>query len=245
MYRPDFLNLKLGFSKYFTAVPALTEALKRAAYSIRHDVYCRDLSYEGLRADGMETDAYDAQSLHCLLKNNVDGEYVGCIRLVLTRPDDHGLPLPFELICSTTIDRTIADPSKLPRETIAEVSRLAVLSRYRRRKGEADQPGGIGETDFGTPVQPRFPYIPVGLYLGMLAQAQRQGIETLFVLTEPRLAKNLSRLGIKLQCIGSPVEHRGLRVPSRIHVSRVIKGFGPFLRPLFEFIDSEIHVPAT
>ena len=82
---PDFLNLGIGFRKYFTAVPALTDQLKRAAYRIRCEVYCKDLSYEQVRPDGMETDAYDDYSEHCLRKSETDEAYVGCIRLAFTR----------------------------------------------------------------------------------------------------------------------------------------------------------------
>jgi N-acyl amino acid synthase of PEP-CTERM/exosortase system len=241
MYLPGFLNLGVGFRKYFVALPALNDELKRAAYRIRHSVYCEDLGYEALRADGLETDEYDAQATHCLLQGVVDPQYVGCIRLVVPRRDDPQRPLPFEVLCGTTLDRTVIDPGSLPRDRIAEVSRLAVIRQYRRRKGEAARPGGdIDDSDFGTVERPRFPYIPVGLYLGMLAQARRQGIETLFVLTEPRLASHLSRLGVRLTRIGAPVEHRGTRVPSMMRVNEVIEGFGAFVRPLFDVIAGEI-----
>ncbi|HEY1327423.1 MAG TPA: PEP-CTERM/exosortase system-associated acyltransferase [Casimicrobiaceae bacterium] len=238
MYLPGFLNLGVGFRRYFAAVPALTDELKRAAYRIRHEVYCEDLGYEPVRADGMETDAYDAHAEHCLLKGVSDPSFVGCIRLVFGRSD---APLPFEQLCASTLDRSIVEPARLPRDRIAEVSRLAVIRRYRRRRGEAARPGGdIDDNDFGTPDRPRFPYIPVGLYLGMIAQARRHGIETLFVLTEPRLASHLSRLGVRITRIGGAVEHRGARVPSMLRVAEVIDGFGALVRPLYEVIAGEI-----
>jgi N-acyl amino acid synthase of PEP-CTERM/exosortase system len=188
----------------------------------------------------METDAYDAHSAHCLLRSKGNDVYVGCIRLVFARPDD---PLPVERLCAATIDRTLVDPAKMPRDRLAEVSRLAVIGRYRRRKGEAKRPADISKHDFGTPDRPRFPYIPVGLYLGMMAQARQHGIERLFVLTEVRLANHLSRLGIKMHRIGGAVEHRGARVPSMIVVNDVIGGFGAFVRPLFTLIAEEVEAP--
>jgi N-acyl amino acid synthase of PEP-CTERM/exosortase system len=240
MYLPDFLNLGIAFTKYFTAIPALDDAVRREAYRIRHSVYCDDLAYEKSRADGLETDDYDAHSMQCVLKHRTNGDYVGCIRLVLARPDDPHYPLPFEKACASAIDRSVADPARFPRDKIAEVSRLAVISRYRRRKGEASRPADITEDDFGTRDQPRFPFIPVGLYLAMMAQAQRHGIETLFVLTQPRLARHLSRLGVEIKRIGDGVEHRGLRVPSLISVNAVISGFGVFVRPLFDVIAGQL-----
>src|SRR4029450_12022227 len=64
-------------------------------------------------------------------------------------------------------------------------------------------------------------YITVSLYLGMIAQARRQGIERRLLLTEVRIASHLSRLGVRVQHIGGPVEHRGSRVPSLIMVDEV------------------------
>ena len=241
MYLLELLNPASGFRKYFTAVPAVTDELRCAAYRIRHDVYCRELGYEPVRSDGLETDEYDAHSAHCLLRNNANGEFVGCIRLVFARPGDPSYPFPFERLCAATLDRSVVDPARLPRETIAEVSRLAVISSYRRRRGEKTLPVGVTEADFGTRKRPRFPYIPVGLYLGMIALARGHGVETLFMLSEARLAKHLQRLGIELRSIGPPVEHRGLRAPSMMSVSAIVAGFSPFVRPMFELISREVE----
>ncbi len=68
----------------------------------------------------------------------------------------------------------------------------------------------------------------------MICQAQRHGIDTLLVLTEPRLARHLSLLGVHIKQIGGPVEHRGKRVPSMISVPGIVAGFGAFVRPPYE-----------
>lgn len=240
MHLPQFLDLRAGFSGHFASVPATTKELRNACYRIRHEVYCRELKYEPLRPDGLETDAFDAHAAHCLIRSIQRGQFIGCIRLILPNPDDPAAPFPFERTCAETLDRTVVDPAKLPRDRIAEVSRLAVVSEYRRRKGEAKGPGTIGTGDFGTSDRPRFPYIPVGLYLGMVAQAKHHGIQTLFMLTEPRLARHLSLLGVRIQRIGGPVAHRGRRVPSMLSVPGIIKGFGPLVRPLYEAIEAEV-----
>lgn len=240
MFLLDFINLAGNFTKYFEVVPALTPELKNEVYHIRHAVYCEELGFESPRQDGMETDEYDAQSLHVLLRNVNNGDWVGCVRLVLARADDPQQPLPFEKYCASSLDRRIVDPAKLPRERVAEVSRLAVLARYRKRKGEQRTPVAISDRDFGTPEQPRFPYIPVGLYLGMIDLAQRHGLEHLFVLTEPRLARHLAALGVKIRRIGEGVDHRGHRVPSTMNVSGIIRGLSFFVRPLYETISAQV-----
>jgi N-acyl amino acid synthase of PEP-CTERM/exosortase system len=241
MYLPAFMNLGAGFSKYFRATPALTEELRCAVFGIRHAVYCEELRYEPVRATGLESDDYDAHAVHCLLQSVRNGAFVGCVRLILAQAGGSTCTLPFERLCGPTLDRTVVDPAQLDRTRIAEVSRLAVIAQYRRRKGEQKVALPIAESDFGTPDQPRFPYIAAGLYLAMIAQARHHGIETLFMLTERRLTRQLSRLGVNLRVIGAPIQHRGVRHPSMMVVQEVIDGLSFFVRPLFAVITSEME----
>jgi len=233
------LNLGEGFKKYFEVVPALTPELKDHVYRIRHRVYCEELKFEPVQPNRREIDEYDAHSLHCLLRNVYNGEFVGCVRLIKARPGDHAYPFPFEKSCKTTLDRTIIDPRALPRETIGEVSRLAVVRDYRKRKGEGAHAVGMTEP-FGDCKRPRFPYIPVGLYLGIIELSIRHGINTIFVLTEPRLAAHFSRLGVHVKQIGDPIEHRGLRIPSMMDCQSIIQGLSFVTRPLYRVIASEV-----
>ena len=239
MHLPEFLNLGAGFNKYFRALPAIDDELRRKVFAIRHAVYCEELGYEPSRPDRLETDEFDARSVYCLLQSIANDDFVGCVRLVLAG-DDPRDELPFERLCGSALDPS-AVGQRIDRTKIAEVSRLAVVSRYRRRKGEQKVPLGIDERDFGTPDRPRFPYIAAGLYLGMIAQARHHGIETLFMLTERRLARQLSRLGVSLRTIGAPIEHRGTRYPSMMSVQEVIGGLSFFVRPLFMTIAAEME----
>jgi N-acyl amino acid synthase of PEP-CTERM/exosortase system len=238
----EMLDLGQSFKRYFEIVPALTDELREQAFRIRHQVYCEELKYEPSRADGLETDDYDRQSLHCLIRSVVSGDYVGCTRLILARRDDPSRALPFERVCAGTLDRSVIDPQTLQRRTIAEVSRLAVISTYRARSGESGMQAPLTDESFGSSARPRFPYIPVGLYLGTMELAALHGIKTLFVLTEPRLAKQFARLGVPFQRIGGEVEHRGIRVPSVMHVSRIVEGLNFLVRPLYQVIAEEVRV---
>jgi N-acyl amino acid synthase of PEP-CTERM/exosortase system len=235
------LNLGDAFKKYFEVVPAMTSELKDHVFRIRHNVYCEELKFEPVRPDGRETDAYDEHSLHCLLRSVNTGEFVGCTRLIRTRPEDPYYPLPFERTCSETLDRSIIDPQNLPRHKIGEVSRLAVLSTYRRRKGEQGSVTGLSDESFGDAARPRFPYIPVGLYLGIIELSLQHGIDTIFVLTEPRLASQFARLGVKVERIGGAVTHRGERIPSMMNCRSIVDGLNFLTRPLYKVIASEVE----
>jgi N-acyl amino acid synthase of PEP-CTERM/exosortase system len=236
---PELFNLGKAFKRYFEVVPALSDALRDEVYHIRHQVYCEELAFEPQRPDRRESDEYDAHSLHLLIRSVQAGEFIGCTRLVRARPGDPSFPLPFEKSCGATLDRSIIDPAKLPRDTIGEFSRLAVLGRFRKRKGEEKYAGGLIEK-FGSLTQPRFPYIQAGLYLGTIELARLNGIDTLFILTEERLARHLRRLGVKIKHIGPPIEHRGQRLPSVMSASGIINDLNILVRPLYRTIAAEI-----
>jgi N-acyl amino acid synthase of PEP-CTERM/exosortase system len=240
MFLFEMLNLGEGFKKYFEVLPALTPELKDEVFRIRHNVYCEELKFEPTRPDGRETDEYDKNSLHCLVRAISNGEYVGCTRLVMPPPTEPLYPLPFEKSCSATLDRSIIDPQALPRQAIGEISRLAVIAKYRRRKGDHGNIEGISDDSFGDEKRPRFPYIPVGLYLGIIEIALKRGVETMFVLTEPRLAAHFAKLGVKVKQIGGPVEHRGQRVPSMMDPKAIVSGLNFVTRRLYRVIAAEI-----
>jgi N-acyl amino acid synthase of PEP-CTERM/exosortase system len=241
MFPFDIANLGTSFKRYFQIVPALTGELRDHAFRIRHQVYCEELKYEPLRPDRRETDEYDAHSLHCLIRSVKTGEFVGCTRLVLCRPGDPHYPLPFERTCVQTLDRSILDPQALSRQRIAEVSRLAVVSRFRTRRGEKDSPAPLSDESFGAGINPRFPYIPVALYLATTELAALHGIHTMFLLTEPRLARHFAKLGVNIIQIGDEVEHRGTRVPSVVNVHKIIDGLNFIMRPLYEAIAQQVR----
>ena len=236
----DALDPGAQFSKYFELVFAESPQLQDEVFRIRHQVYCEDLSYESVTPDGRERDEYDRHSKHLLLRTAKTGVRVGCTRLILPRPEQPSFPLPFERTCAATIDRRLIDPAALPRDSIAEVSRLAVVREFRRRKGEELSKDGAAVIDYGTPKQPRFPYIQLGLYLGAITLAHRFGIKTIFFLTEPRLAEHFEKLGFSVQQIGGPVEHRGLRVPSMSSVDETIAGLRFYMRPIYKVVAREV-----
>ena len=236
-----------NFGHYFEIVPALSPALIDEVFKIRHQVYCEDLGFEALRPDRRESDQYDAQSLHLLIRSVQTGEFVGCSRLIRVRPHDPQACMPFESACGGAIDRSIVDPSALPRDSIGEISRLSVVAAYRKRKGEQREPAPLTNRDFGTQAQPRFPYILVGLYLGTIELARLHGIETLFVLTEPRLATHLKKIGVEIRPIGAAIEHHGTRIPSMRRTRSILDNLKTLFQPLYRSIATQIEAafPAT
>lgn len=233
-------DLSKTFKQYFEIVPAHSETLKEEVYRIRHRVYCEDLGFEQTTLEKREIDKFDSHSLHLLLRSTQSNKFIGCVRIICTQPSNPEQLLPFQESCAAVLDRSIIDPAKLPRNKIAEASRLAVVSDYRRRKGEATSPISISDEDFGSPQQPRFPYIPVALFFGAFNLAQAMGIEHLFILTEERLAKHFNKIGFNIKQIGEPIEHRGKRIPSVFDVNSTINSIRPILQPLYRAVSDDI-----
>lgn len=233
-------RIREGFARRFQVVPALTPYLRDQVFRLRHAVYCEDLRYEPIRPDGREKDEYDRSAVHLLLRHLPDNEFVGCARLVRPEHGNPGFLLPFERVCADTLDRTVIDPAQMPRERIAEVSRLAVIAKFRRRHGEAFAPVSLSDEDFGDSGRVRYPFILVGLYLGVVAIAALHGIDKLFLLSEPRLASHFARLGIRIVQIGPGVEHRGVRVPSVMDVASIVGNLNPHTFGLYGEIMEEV-----
>ena len=83
-----------------------------------------------------------------------------------------------EQSCTGVLNRTIIDPIKLPRDTIAEVSRLNGGWRVpRERKGESNSSISLADEHLDMERLPRFPYIPIGLLFGTTELARLNGIE--------------------------------------------------------------------
>lgn len=236
----ESLNLSKSFKSCFEIVPALTDTLRKEVFRVRHKVYCEELQYEAIRSNKLEIDEYDAHALHLLIRNSENNEFIGCTRIIRPQSDNPGCFLPFEKLCEDALDRAIVNPLQFSRHKIGEVSRLAVISSYRRRKGDYNREINISDEDYGTLNRPRFPYIPIALYFGTVELARINNIDYLFLLTEDRLANHFRKLGADIRIIGDPIEHHGKRVPSMLDVNQVVNDIRSIFRPLYLQISADI-----
>jgi len=238
----ELTQLHRHFQQYFQVVPAVTEKLVKEAQRIRHAVYCVELGWEPIdEKHGLETDCYDARAVHCLLRSASRESFIGCIRLVLPKEEDAELILPLQKSCGDKLNAGHPDPIQMANREVAEVSRLAITSDFRRRRHERGKPISIEDQQGTSDDRRKFPYIPVALYLGMLELAAQRNIKTLYILTEPVLARHFSRLGGTLEPIGDGIEHRGLRKPYRMDVEKVLRDAKLILRPLIKTIRKDIR----
>ena len=237
-------SLTDAFRAYFEVIPADAPALQEIGKQIRFQVYCRELQYEPADAfpDGSESDAYDRQSRHCLLRHRPSDTFAGCVRLVLNDPGDPEGLLPFEHHCGYSLDRSIVDTRRLPKESFGEISRLAVVSRFRRRAGEQGSAHGVpDDTAEPTPDERRvFPHIALGLYLAAAAMGLREGLDRVFVMMEPRLARHMRRYGIVFTQAGDVVDYHGQRGPFFITREGLHSNLAAEVRSLLDLIYREV-----
>ncbi len=233
------LNPANKFKEYFELAQALSPESKDEVYRLRHRVYCDELGFERPSHDGRERHEFDDQSRHLLLRSVKTGVSIGCIRLVMVRPERPQLPLPFEKLFATAGGGRELNSAALPRRSIAEISRLTLAREFRRRR-RAEARADVAHEAFGTPAHPTFPYVQLGLYLGAIALAKHLGISKLFLLTEPRLLVHFRHLGFPVRQVGGAIEHRGTRVLSTADVVNPNAQLPFFMRPLYRIIELEI-----
>lgn len=231
------------FHRYFNAVFAADEALCNEVFRIRYDVYCDELGFEdpGRFPDKRESDEFDANSLHCLLRHKTSNTYAGCVRLVLVDRQAPDELLPFERLCQDGLYRELIHEIAPDRTRVAEISRLAVRSTFRRRKDERGQPGVVVEERSRKGGAVRTPWIALGLYLSAAAAGLIRGLDGVFALMEPRLARRLGTYGIRFVQVGNPVEHRGERAPFFISRQDLFEGLPPPVRGLLEVIERDLR----
>lgn len=240
------IDLVTPYREFFKLVPADTEALKEIVYKIRYSVYCDELGWEdpNLFPDGQEKDQFDLTSQHCLLLHRASNTYAGCVRLVLADEDAEKSAIPLQEHCAEALDPTTLDIEQLPRQTFGEISRLAIINRYRRRPSEAKTPDAMGEHLFSLDQDERrrFPHIALGLYLGAASIGLGSGLNGVFAMMEPRLARHLRLVGIQFQQVGKVIDYHGPRAPFYITRSGLLDKLRPELRDLLEAIEDDLDI---
>ena len=180
------------------------------SYALRHEVYCNECGFLPAAAfpDGLETDEFDDASIH-FGGYTLDGSMAGTVRLVVGELKD----LPCAQKCTL-------DPTLLPRdttiETVAEVSRLAVSRRFRRRATDGILPDmRDGPTDAAMHSNRRrnSPELVLGLYKTMYQESKRRGIQYWFAAMETSLARLLERFDFHFQPVGPEVDYYGPVTP--------------------------------
>lgn len=227
------------FTRYFDLSLALTRQQRSLVYQIRYQVYCEEFGYESTSALGnhQEVDEFDCQSMHCLVTHRESGIAAGCVRVVMVEDNDL---MPMEKYARDSLTPGIMDQFTDQRDSVCEVSRLAVAGAFRRRRREKQTRfGDLEGWAFSQGEQRTFPLIAVALFLGAGAVADILNRRNCFAIMEPFLPALLSRTGLRFQRIGTDFEHRGIRAPYYANLNELNNKAPDELRKCFTAVRDE------
>lgn len=235
----SYCSIAEHFNRYFELVMADTPELKREVYSIRYRVYCEELSYESTDKfpDGLEKDAYDDHSIHYLLKHRPSGLYAGCVRIVLPKLSGYLFDLPSETLFPHHFDLL-----NRPKQEFCEISRLAVLSEFRKIDKENNPLEGmlIPYSEGSETKQKFLPIIALSLYWTSISTARSLNLD-IAALMEPRLARHLKRFGITSEKIGSLLNYRGKRGFFLIKPKELFDNLKVEIKDLYSLIYNQVE----
>ena len=179
-----------AFHKNFELVHADTPALRQEAYRLRYLAYCEENAFEdpAQHPDKIETDNYEDNSQHMLLKAKKSGVFIGTIRAVRPDPDTGRLPL------HETGQNDILNP--IDNNTV-EISRNC-LSRQRCEQS------GVSRSIIMNVAMP-------GLLQGAFIMSQEAGAKHWVGAMEPVLITLLRRKGVEFPVLSEPFEYHGQR----------------------------------
>jgi N-acyl amino acid synthase of PEP-CTERM/exosortase system len=189
-----------------------TPALLEQSFGLRYQVYCLERAFLNADdyADHLETDAFDAHSLHFGTMNR-DGELVGTARLVQDGTD--GFPLFLHCVIFPGETELYQ-----PGNTVVEVSRLSVSRKYRRRKDDGAF-GVQGAAAWNAATERREGAarnggeLIVSLYKALYQASKRHGITHWLAATEKSLHRLLHRYEFPLRLIGPEIDYFGPVAP--------------------------------
>lgn len=231
-----------NFQRYFTVDLAMTPEQKRDIYEVRYRVYCEEFGYESAKEfpDQLEQDQFDKNSLHCLITHKSTQRPAGCVRLVTTG-DQNLDQLPLEAYCASSLDAGVMDRFKSKRDSICEISRLAVDGAFRQRSFESETRFGSKDAiDCSLRERRTFSLISVAGFLAAIALTELTERTNAFAMMEPFLPRLLARSGIVTEKIGSDIDYHGIRAPYFACTSAVIHSMPPELGALYKTIYADI-----
>jgi len=240
-------NLRLAetFKKYFSVELAGTTKQKNEVYKIRYNVYCKEFQYEPIERypDNMESDEYDAYSMHCLITHKSTKLPAACVRLVPAFNNRHNLQLPFEKHCFESLDQEFISKLNLDRKTECEISRLAVDGLFRKRSSETLTRFGAVNMNFSEEEQRTFSLLAVATILLAIGLTELSDRTNMFAMMEPSLHRLLKRFGIVFQKAGSSINYHGIRALYFMTTQSALDNMRAELLGLYHCLHKQIEPP--
>ena len=227
----------VNFAPYFTGRevrPVEDATLMDKVRQLRFQVYCQECHYLDAAdyPDGREQDDCDVHSAHFIALNLQD-EMAGYVRLV--QPDAIQT-FPFQTHCVQLLDGVQLPPA----DKSAEISRLMVSSRYRRRRG--DQLSGVTVTEDHAAEHERrvsSPQILLCMYRQMYQYSLKHDIRYWYAAMERYLATALKGMNFGFEQIGPYTDYYGPVAPFLGDLRQLEDGLSQSAPVLLEWMRGE------
>lgn len=209
-------------TRYFEFFPIADDALLEEAFQIRYHVYCEERGFldPSDYPDGRESDAFDRYAIHVIGRHRFEGMAAATTRLV--PPSQLGFPLARH--CRLEPSMAFLTMTDAPQARgFAEISRVAVSKRFRRRAGDHPLWGGPPRDTEGEAAQASSPAeagseLFAGLYKCIYLESKRRGLTHWIAAMERSLFNMVCRMGHLYEPIGPMVDYYG---PVRPYVASI------------------------
>jgi N-acyl amino acid synthase of PEP-CTERM/exosortase system len=229
------------FSRYLKPQLASSDDVKTQVYRLRHQVYCEELAFEKTNTAQLECDEFDARAIHCIVQHLSSSTLAGTLRLIPKKSSNELLPL--EKFCAQAISHSELNPNNFLHHQVCEISRLAVPAIFRKRQTDqfaGSATGAINEQTFSTHELRYFPYIAISLYLSAIAMCRKMRCFHIFVMMEPRLARNLGFVGIHFTQLGPVIDYHGKRAAYYADARELRKGLSVGYKKFLHTIETTL-----
>ncbi|WP_157958519.1 PEP-CTERM/exosortase system-associated acyltransferase [Salinicola sp. CPA57] len=234
------MSLYDQFHQQFEFVLATSESEKQYVYRLRYQVYTQEFGHSmpGEPARQLEYDEFDQSALHCFIRHRATQEPVACIRVIY--PSSVRSELPIESNSRGEFSHAELNPDALPRNLICEVSRAAILGRYRKRQSGAEKEwSGYPATDNDYKVSS---LLGISVYLASTVMIGLMERRHALALMEPRLARLLSRFGLAFLQVGNIQQFNGVRAAYYIDQHQAEGDLKPELKAFYSDIIHSLSI---
>mgnify|MGYP003645029731 CR=1 FL=1 len=247
----NYENVSNIFNSVFKVQLATSPEVINEVFELRYQVYCIDRPFEDANcfADKRERDAYDPRSVHSLVRHRITGDSVAAVRLVMAGDSPEQAHFPMEGPCVHLMDQHARDAiAGVPRDQIAEISRMAVSREFRRRLNEEKSVSGISEPAYYCDWENgkrAMPYISLGLFASILQMSVKHGITHWMAVMEPTLLRLLKRYGIEFDHVGPVLDYHGRRCPVFAEAASLVEGIRKHRPDVWSLVtDNGRYLPA-
>jgi N-acyl-L-homoserine lactone synthetase len=185
----EFWWFQKSFYRRFRFYITKSDSELQELFKLRYQVYCEEYRYldKNHYPNKIETDEFDNHSIHFILKDR-KGNIAATARMIMN--SEAGFPIEKHFQINLRVPTT-------NRNTIAEISRLIVARKYRKK------------------------FLLLALIKGMFVFAHSKGISHVYSVLDDKLFPTLSKIGLPFKKIGPTSVYQGLTAPYIMDISEM------------------------